>query len=347
MATGVLSWSTTAADNDDADSAINWLEGQPPSTVNNSARAMMAELKKWIADNNGTVTTGGSSNAYTVATNNSYSALVDGTMILVEANHTNTGATTLNVDSVGAVAVVRDTDVALAGGEIQSGGRYILSYDSGLTKWLLLNPTAALIGSANTFTADQKIEHTAASVTHTVEKTSGARWQVYAQASKVLKGTWTNHALGTVVNGTEYWINGNTAGSLYAADLAEPGTAGLINAKGLLVNNTAIPFQEKFESAEIAIPTTSSTTYAHGLSAIPIAVQAVLRCKITEHGYIVGAEVPLISNDNSNTTGGSAYAQSATHVGLVMAGNLPTVRTTAGVSIITAANWRVVIRAWV
>lgn len=38
-------WSTTAADNDDADSDINWAEGQAPSTVNGSARQMMAKLK--------------------------------------------------------------------------------------------------------------------------------------------------------------------------------------------------------------------------------------------------------------------------------------------------------------
>lgn len=39
-------WSETAANNDDADATINWLEGQAPSTVNGSARAMMAVLKK-------------------------------------------------------------------------------------------------------------------------------------------------------------------------------------------------------------------------------------------------------------------------------------------------------------
>lgn len=38
-------WSTTAADNDDADADINWEEGQAPSTVNGSARGMMAALK--------------------------------------------------------------------------------------------------------------------------------------------------------------------------------------------------------------------------------------------------------------------------------------------------------------
>ncbi len=47
MATGLKAWSTTAADNDDADSAINWLEGQLPSTVNGSARAMMAVIRAW------------------------------------------------------------------------------------------------------------------------------------------------------------------------------------------------------------------------------------------------------------------------------------------------------------
>lgn len=39
-------WSETAADNDDADATINWAEGQAPSTVNGSARSMMAVLKK-------------------------------------------------------------------------------------------------------------------------------------------------------------------------------------------------------------------------------------------------------------------------------------------------------------
>lgn len=39
-------WSETAANNDDADVTINWAEGQAPSTVNGSARSMMAVIKK-------------------------------------------------------------------------------------------------------------------------------------------------------------------------------------------------------------------------------------------------------------------------------------------------------------
>jgi hypothetical protein len=47
MAESVFDWSTTAANNDDADSGINWSESQLPSTVNNSARGMMAAIAKF------------------------------------------------------------------------------------------------------------------------------------------------------------------------------------------------------------------------------------------------------------------------------------------------------------
>lgn len=41
---GLWQWSTTAANNATADPSINWQEGQAPSTVNDSARAMMAAI---------------------------------------------------------------------------------------------------------------------------------------------------------------------------------------------------------------------------------------------------------------------------------------------------------------
>lgn len=50
MATGIGAWSTTAGDNDDADTNINWAEGQGPETVNNSARAMMAAEAVFLRD---------------------------------------------------------------------------------------------------------------------------------------------------------------------------------------------------------------------------------------------------------------------------------------------------------
>jgi hypothetical protein len=40
-------WSTTPANNATAATAINWAEGQPPSSVNDSARQMMADVAAW------------------------------------------------------------------------------------------------------------------------------------------------------------------------------------------------------------------------------------------------------------------------------------------------------------
>ena len=57
-------WSKTANNNANADGTINWAEGQAPSTVNDSARAMMAAAAKYRDDIAG-VTTGGTATAYT------------------------------------------------------------------------------------------------------------------------------------------------------------------------------------------------------------------------------------------------------------------------------------------
>src|SRR4051794_8193222 len=59
-------WSRAANSNASADASINWAEGQPPSSVNDSARAMMAAAAKFRDDISGAITTGGTATAYTV-----------------------------------------------------------------------------------------------------------------------------------------------------------------------------------------------------------------------------------------------------------------------------------------
>ena len=46
-------WSQTAANNATADASVNWQEGQAPSSVNDSARAMMASVAKYRDDVSG------------------------------------------------------------------------------------------------------------------------------------------------------------------------------------------------------------------------------------------------------------------------------------------------------
>jgi microcystin-dependent protein len=98
------SWSRTAASNATADNTINWAEGQSPSSINDSARAMMARLADWRQDVSGTITTGGTSTAYTVTSNQTFDTLahLDGAMIGFIPHVTNGTAPTLNVDGLGA-----------------------------------------------------------------------------------------------------------------------------------------------------------------------------------------------------------------------------------------------------
>ena len=61
-------WSQTASADATADSTINWSEGQAPSSVNDSARAMMAATAKYRDDIAGAISHfGGTSTAYTVS----------------------------------------------------------------------------------------------------------------------------------------------------------------------------------------------------------------------------------------------------------------------------------------
>lgn len=146
-------WSKTAADNDDADATVNWLEGQLPSTVNNSARAMMASWASWRDDNNGTLSTAGSSNTYTIAAPNVSYTLIDGLTISARANHTNTGAATLNVNSLGAKAIRGAGDVALVANQIKSGAHYKFQYNSSANSaagaWMVINETLPLTLSSS------------------------------------------------------------------------------------------------------------------------------------------------------------------------------------------------------
>jgi hypothetical protein len=127
----VYAWSTTAASNSSADATINYAEGQLPGTLNDSARAMMARWAAWLDQVGGTVTYGGSSNAYTAASpvGHTLSAYAAGNIYALKANHTNSGAATINIDSLGAKSIVTPDGGALVSGDIVSGGIYLLIYD--------------------------------------------------------------------------------------------------------------------------------------------------------------------------------------------------------------------------
>jgi hypothetical protein len=163
MAANVYDWSKTAASNSNADSGINWAEGQDPGSVNDSARQMMGRVAEFRDDITGTITAGGTANALTVTANSGFTTLANGRMVAFIAASDNTGAATLNVNGIGAKSIRRmdaTGDVPLVGTEIQAGGIYIVQYNTavngGAGGWSLVNPSIATTASVTvqTFTGN-------------------------------------------------------------------------------------------------------------------------------------------------------------------------------------------------
>jgi hypothetical protein len=124
----INSWSGTSANNN-ASPPDGWPEGMQYSSVNNCGREMMGAIARAYADNNGSLTTGGSATAYTLTPNRTLSAYVTGLGFLFKAHATNTGAATLNISALGAKTLVNPLGNALVANEILINRYYQALYD--------------------------------------------------------------------------------------------------------------------------------------------------------------------------------------------------------------------------
>lgn len=125
----VPSWSTTAANNNSA-APDGWPEGQTAASLNNCAREMMAAIKVWWNTMNATtVSTGTDTIVLTLAT--APTAYTSGMQIgFYKSAAANTGACTINVNSLGAKALVkRDGSTALGAGDLVANALYFATYD--------------------------------------------------------------------------------------------------------------------------------------------------------------------------------------------------------------------------
>jgi len=201
----VYAWSTTAATNATADGTINWAEGQLPSTVNDSARAMMARWAAWLDQIGGTVTYGGSSNAYTATSPSGHAltAYAAGNLYALKANHTNTGPATINIDGLGAKSIVTPAGAAMTASAIVSGGVYLLVYDG--TSFQIANSLPA--GAPRSYLAGYALSNNAGGTT-AIDVAAGVARDSTNVIDIVLASAVTAKTLGTA------WAAGNSQGML-------------------------------------------------------------------------------------------------------------------------------------
>jgi len=155
-------------DKTDANNIGRFPEAQTFSSVNNGARALEGMIARWYADTNGSVISSGT-DTVTLSAARTISSYAQGQVFMFEAGGTNTGAVTLNVDSVGAKAVVKRYNVALAAGDIVAGQIVAVAYEASADNFQLLTPVATAIdsGSAASTSAAGVIEVATAAETNT------------------------------------------------------------------------------------------------------------------------------------------------------------------------------------
>lgn len=138
--TNVSEWSTTAATNNTAP-PDGWPENMLPGKVNDCGREVMAAVARWYQDQNASLTTAGTSTAYTLATNSSYASLTDTPVLGFRIHTANAGAATLNVDGLGAKPLRKNAnldDYAL--GELVSGQTVIAAYNVSTDDFEVVGP---------------------------------------------------------------------------------------------------------------------------------------------------------------------------------------------------------------
>lgn len=131
-------WSKTASQNSSADPTINWAEGMSPSSVNDSARAMMARAADYRDDISGLLTTTGTSTAYTVSTNQGFNTVPPtGTMITITPHATNGADPTLSLDAGTPFPIQLSPGVAPPLGSLVLGTPYRVTFSG--TAWIVNN----------------------------------------------------------------------------------------------------------------------------------------------------------------------------------------------------------------
>jgi hypothetical protein len=153
-------------------------------------------------------TSGGSANTQTLTLSPAPTALVAGQVFYFYAGYTNTGATTLNVNSLGAVAVANyQTLSSLNGGEIQATGLYQVVYAAG--GFYLMNPST--VGIAAAFQFPFSTSYAAVSAAGSNRATATPITKTYTAVTGGTGGV----SLPDAVAGRNVWIVNGTGSPVY------------------------------------------------------------------------------------------------------------------------------------
>ncbi len=260
----------------DADNTSRFPENQLPSTVNNGARALEGIIARWDKDTNASLSAGGSANAITISANQTLSAYYDGFVIAFEAGATNTGAVTINVDSVGVKSLKKNVTDAMDAGDIVNGQKVIAIYDG----------TNFQIVSAYIDTTQSTLAENWATKTDGVVESSEYSSKAYAiggtgvtdTAGKGAAKEWATAAEDDTVDGSEYSAKHYSAKSSASASAASSSASAASSSASAASSSASAASTSETNAANsaasISLATLVAKTSTTGAAVIPVGTTA-------------------------------------------------------------------------
>lgn len=148
-------WSTSAGSNNSA-SPNGFPENMAPSGVNDSARELMAQVRRYAQQSVSAMFApdAGSANAYVINPSIAPAGYISGQVFRFKAGAANTGSASLNVSSLGAITIYKITNTALSSGDIKAGQMISVVYD-GSAFQMQTAPALGALATLDTIAAAQ------------------------------------------------------------------------------------------------------------------------------------------------------------------------------------------------
>ena len=322
----VRDYSTTANDNTTIE-GIALADTMLANALDNAIRQEMADTANFLLDIAKPTATTGSANAYILTTGGTVDAYADKVRLAIRPNFSNTGACTINVDTVGVVDLKIYTSSGAgdpASGQIQSGGVYDILYVDALGDFVVLNPTPTTHATGDMLAANNLSDVSSASTAFTN-----------------IKQAATTSATGVVEKATTSEAQGGTTGDKFMDDVLT---------KAAILALSPISANE-YESSGQTITSSGGLTLAHGLGAEPRLWMIWLECTTADGTWEVGDKIETLFNSSTSAqTRINTVSFDATNVYIHFTDNSICFQSApeggGAKSTITNASWDLYVRAW-
>jgi len=137
-----------------------WPENMGFSAVNDAGRKDEGMLARWYKDTDASVVASGSSNAFAITSNRAITSMFNNLVMVFTANFSISGATTLNLNGLGAKSIKRYNGAALTTGDIIADQPIVVIYKASPDCWFMISAPAVVSSPAVSIAVSQYIDFT-------------------------------------------------------------------------------------------------------------------------------------------------------------------------------------------